>query len=121
MICWSSGRAPAAATAAARRPSWDFHRHRGGAQTGRHLPEPGCVPTKTLLHASEVYRSAAGRRRHRHPRRGLRADIPEIFAYKSASPTASRAEPSEGPGVTCWPGRHHGAGNVRGHRRDGGD
>lgn len=42
----------------------------------------GCVPTKTLLHASEAYKAAtdgAGIGIHVE---GARADIPEIFAYK---------------------------------------
>ena len=42
----------------------------------------GCVPTKTLLHASEVYRSAADGAAIGIHAEGLRADIPEIFAYK---------------------------------------
>ena len=41
----------------------------------------GCVPTKTLLHASEVYRRAADGAAVGIHAEGLRADIPEIFAY----------------------------------------
>ena len=59
----------------------------------------GCVPTKTLLHASEVYRSAADGAAIGIHAEGLRADIPEIFAYKeriSRQLCGGGGEPSEG-------------------------
>jgi len=42
----------------------------------------GCVPTKTLLHASEVYHAAAHGESIGVHAEGIRADLPEIFAYK---------------------------------------
>ena len=42
----------------------------------------GCIPAKTLLHASEVYRSAVHASEMGIHIDGARADIPEIFAYK---------------------------------------
>ena len=42
----------------------------------------GCVPTKTLLHASEVYHAAAEGAAFGIHAEGLRADIGEIFAHK---------------------------------------
>lgn len=42
----------------------------------------GCVPTKTLLHASEVYRAATNGASVGVHADGVRADMAEIFAYK---------------------------------------
>ncbi len=42
----------------------------------------GCVPTKTLLHASEVYHQAAQGAAIGVHAEGIRADMSEIFAYK---------------------------------------
>ncbi len=42
----------------------------------------GCVPTKTLLHASEVYSHAANGASIGIHTSDIKADIPEIFAYK---------------------------------------
>ena len=42
----------------------------------------GCVPTKTLLHASEAYHAAVDSASIGVHVEGARADIPEIFAYK---------------------------------------
>lgn len=52
-------------------------REAGGACLNR-----GCVPTKTLLHASETYRAAAEGAAFGIHAEGLRADIGEIFAHK---------------------------------------
>ena len=69
----------------------------------------GCVPTKTLLHASEVYRSAADGAAIGIHAEGLQADIPEIFAYKErisrqlcgAGPSSRRREASVSPARTA--------------------
>ena len=42
----------------------------------------GCIPAKTLLHASDVYRSAVHGAELGVHIDGARADMPEIFAYK---------------------------------------
>jgi len=42
----------------------------------------GCVPTKTLLHASEAYKTAVGSAGIGVHAEGVRADMAEIFAYK---------------------------------------
>lgn len=42
----------------------------------------GCVPTKALLHVSEVYRSAKEAARIGIFTDGVRADLKEVFAYK---------------------------------------
>ena len=42
----------------------------------------GCVPTKTLLHSSEVYRAAADGAGIGVHVENIRADMAEIFAYK---------------------------------------
>lgn len=42
----------------------------------------GCVPTKTLLHASEAYRTAVASAGIGVHTEGVRADMAEIFAYK---------------------------------------
>ena len=52
-------------------------REAGGACLNR-----GCVPTKTLLHASELYHAAAQGAAFGIHADGLRADIGEIFAHK---------------------------------------
>lgn len=44
----------------------------------------GCVPTKTLLHASGIYRAAKDGAHCGVYADGLRADLTEIFAYKRA-------------------------------------
>ena len=44
----------------------------------------GCVPTKTLLHASGIYRAAKDGAHCGIYADGLRADLTEIFAYKRA-------------------------------------
>lgn len=51
----------------------------------------GCVPTKTLLHASEVYRSAADGAAIGIHAEGLRADIRRSSPIKSASPDSCAA------------------------------
>ena len=43
----------------------------------------GCVPTKTLLHASELYHAAAEGAAFGIHAEGLRADIGEIFAHRA--------------------------------------
>ena len=53
-------------------------REAGGACLNR-----GCVPTKTLLHASEAYRAAKEGAAFGIHAEGLRADIGEIFAHKT--------------------------------------
>ena len=52
-------------------------RETGGACVNR-----GCVPTKTLLQASELYRAAAEGAAIGIHAEGLRAELGEIFAYK---------------------------------------
>ena len=52
-------------------------RETGGACLNR-----GCVPTKTLLHASELYHAAREGAAFGIHAEGLRADIGEIFAHK---------------------------------------
>ena len=47
-----------------------FHRHRGGAQLGRHLPEPGVRPHQDAAPCFGGLPQRRRRRRHRHPRRG---------------------------------------------------
>ncbi len=54
-------------------------REAGGACLNR-----GCVPTKTLLHASEVYRAAKEGAAFGVHAEGLRVEIGEIFAHKRA-------------------------------------
>lgn len=44
----------------------------------------GCVPTKTLLHASGIYRDARGGAHCGVHTDGLRVDMGELFAYKRA-------------------------------------
>lgn len=51
-------------------------------ETGGTCLNRGCVPTKTLLHASEVYRSAVCGSSIGVHVDGARADMAEIFAYK---------------------------------------
>ncbi len=42
----------------------------------------GCIPTKTLLHASQIYRDAKGGAHCGIHAEAIRADMGEIFAYK---------------------------------------
>ena len=86
----------------------------------------GCVPTKTLLHASEVYRSAADGAAIGIHAEGLRADIPEIFAYKeriSRQLCGGVESLLKGAGVTLLRGRAviTAPGSVRVTGEDGGD
>lgn len=86
----------------------------------------GCVPTKTLLHASEVYRSAADGAAIGIHAEGLRADIPEIFAYKeriSRQLCGGVESLLKGAGVTLLQGRAviTAPGSVRVTGEDGGD
>ena len=86
----------------------------------------GCVPTKTLLHASEVYRSAADGAAIGIHAEGLRADIPEIFAYKeriSRQLCGGMESLLKGAGVTLLRGRAviTAPGSVRVTGEDGGD
>lgn len=86
----------------------------------------GCVPTKTLLHASEVYRSAADGAVIGIHAEGLRADIPEIFAYKeriSRQLCGGVESLLKGAGVTMLRGRAviTAPGSVRVTGEDGGD
>lgn len=86
----------------------------------------GCVPTKTLLHASEVYRSAADGAAIGIHAEGLRADIPEIFAYKeriSRQLCGGVESLLKGAGVTLLRGRAviTAPGSVRITGEDGGD
>ena len=86
----------------------------------------GCVPTKTLLHASEVYRSAADGAAIGIHAEGLQADIPEIFAYKeriSRQLCGGVESLLKGAGVTLLRGRAviTAPGSVRVTGEDGGD
>ena len=86
----------------------------------------GCVPTKTLLHASEVYRSAADGAAIGIHAEGLRADIPEIFAYKeriSRQLCGGVESLLKGAGVALLRGRAviTAPGSVRVTGEDGGD
>lgn len=86
----------------------------------------GCVPTKTLLHASEVYRSAADGAAIGIHAEGLRADIPEIFAYKeriSRQLCGGVESLLKGAGVTLLRGRAviTAPGSIRVTGEDGGD
>lgn len=86
----------------------------------------GCVPTKTLLHASEVYRSAADGAAIGIHAEGLRADIPEIFTYKeriSRQLCGGVESLLKGAGVTLLRGRAviTAPGSVRVTGEDGGD
>lgn len=86
----------------------------------------GCVPTKTLLHASEVYRSAADGAAIGIHAEGLRADIPEIFAYKeriSRQLCGGVESLLKGAGVTLLRGQAviTAPGSVRVTGEDGGD
>ena len=95
--------------------------HLGGTCLNR-----GCVPTKTLLHASEVYRSAADGAAIGIHAEGLRADIPEIFAYKeriSRQLCGGVESLLKGAGVTLLRGRAviTAPGSVRVTGEDGGD
>lgn len=51
-------------------------------ETGGTCLNRGCVPTKTLLHASEIYHSARSSEDMGIHAEGVRADMAEIFAYK---------------------------------------
>lgn len=86
----------------------------------------GCVPTKTLLHASEVYRSAADGAAIGIHAEGLRADIPEIFAYKeriSRQLCGGVESLLKGAGVTLLRGRAviTAPGSIRVTGESGGD
>ena len=86
----------------------------------------GCIPTKTLLHASEVYRSAADGAAIGIHAEGLQADIPEIFAYKeriSRQLCGGVESLLKGAGVTLLRGRAviTAPGSVRVTGEDGGD
>ena len=86
----------------------------------------GCVPTKTLLHASEVYRSAADGAAIGIHAEGLQADIPEIFAYKeriSRQLCGGVESLLKGAGVTLLRGRAviTAPGSIRVTGEDGGD
>lgn len=86
----------------------------------------GCIPTKTLLHASEVYRSAADGAAIGIHAEGLRADIPEIFAYKeriSRQLCGGVESLLKGAGVTLLRGRAviTAPGSVRVTGEDGGN
>ena len=66
----------------------------------------GCIPTKTLLHASAIYRDAKNGAHCGIHTEDIHADMAEIFAYKRAvsqklsAGAARRSSPA--PAVSAW-------------------